>query len=212
MILPQLQQVRKHVQVKQNAVFKMTHDYSFRYGFSVTLESSLERDYFNFRHYENDFPFFEMQPDRIYYKSKNGHQTPYGADGRYIDENGEEHLDEVKYLIDANTPKNKLKHKLIEQHCVNHGIYFSVLTEIDIRVGERAANLCYLHPCWSLPSPVEELSQLCKKIDFTEATIQKWSTACTKNGFPPSLIRRAIAHKLIKCDITQPWTNLYLTV
>jgi hypothetical protein len=134
-----------------------------RYDFSITLESALEINYFNLRHYENNFPFFEMQPNWIFYNGKLVPRTPYAADDRYIDEDGEEHLDEVKYFCDANKSKDKLKHKLIEQHCNDIGIHFSVITEIDIRVGERASNLRYLYPCLAMPSPAEELTQLCSK-------------------------------------------------
>ena len=203
---------RQRTQVKQNAIYQMRHAHSHRYEFSVTLESTLEWDYFNWRHFEFDFPEFEMQPDRIYYHGKLGPRTPYGADGRYIDHNGEEHLDEVKYVCDANLEKNQIKHRLIESHCADIGVHFSVVTEETIHSGERASNLSYLHPCWAHPSPVDEFSRLYDKVAFKEADMHTWITASKKHGFLPCLIRRAIAYKLLKCDITQSWSDLYLSV
>jgi hypothetical protein len=200
------------LQVKQNAIFKMKHVHSHKYGFSAIVESDLEIDYFNWRHFEFDFPIFEMQPEPIFYIGSSGKQTRYTADGRYINENGEEHMDEVKYQVDANTKKNIIKHGLIESIFIERGIHFNVLTENVIRIGSRASNLSYLHPCWAHPSPIEELSKLCEKISFHEGNIQDWTRACEKHGFFPCLIRRAIAHKILKCDITLPWTNLYLSV
>lgn len=203
---------KQRVQAKQSPVYQTIHVFSHKYQFSATLESKLELDYFNWRQFEFDFPAFSIQPPPLFYKDLKGKLRRYTADASYIDENGQQYVDEVKYQRDADKPDIKIKHALIAQAYLAQGIYFNVLTEKTIHQGCRADNLKQLHACWAFPAPSEDFQCLLNYINYKEAPITQWITSAVSHGYSPCIIKRALAHKLLHCDITKPWKKLFLSL
>ena len=202
--------MNNRVQARQSSIRATTVAYSHRHGFSAYLESDLEVDYFNLRSYEDNYVYFKMQPEPIFYFQANQKQYRYTPDAECIDSSGLFYVDEVKYQAEAEKEKNKSKFLHIEKIYAQKGKIFRVVTEKQIRQGNRAENLRYLAPTWALPSPVEELSLFLEKLKYYSAPIQRLGADMLKDNQAPCLIRRALGHRLLKCDITQPWTELYL--
>ncbi len=203
--------MNNRVQARQSPIRATTVAYSHQHGFSAYLESDLEVDYFNLRSHEDDCVYFKMQPEPIFYFQTTQKQYRYTPDAECIDSNGLFYVDEVKYQAEAEKEKNKLKFSFIEKIYAEQGKFFRVVTEKQIRQGKRAENLRFLAPTWALPSPVEELSLFLEKLKYYSAPIQRLGAEMLKDNQAPCLIRRALGHRLLKCDITQPWTELYLS-
>lgn len=201
---------KPRIQVKQSPVRQTTLAHSHQYGFSAILESSLEVDYFLWRCFEGDFHHFKMQPTLLEYHDLSGKRHKYTADGELIDANNMFYVDEVKYLDESQMPDIKLKHDLIGKAYAIEGKHFRVMTEIEIRVGQRVPNLWTLLPTWAMPCPDRELTQLTDRLAYSEAHIYQLFEDSQALGFAPCLIRRAIGHRLLRCDITLPWEQLIL--
>lgn len=199
-------------QVKQSPINQITLVFSHKYLFSAVMESKLEVDYFNYVHFCFNYPDFHIQPDCLFYYDANNKAHRYTPDASYVDDNGELHIVEVKYQKEANKPDIQEKHALIAQAYLKKGMQFHVITEKTINQGERADNLRLLQPCWAFPAPEAELNGLLDCVEFTQGVITDWMAAAIKHGVKPCLIKRAIAHRLLLCDITRPWRELTLTV
>lgn len=198
------------VQAKQSPVRQTTHAYSHRYRCSAILESDLELDYFHWRCFEGEFTQFQMQPAPLFYEDEMGKEHRFTADAELIELDGTHYIDEVKYTADAIKPHIHDKHARVDALYRDDDKVFRVITDHDIRVGERADNLRILAPTWAWPAPVEEVQQLTHALPYHDAPIRDLFKTSQYLGLAPCLLRRAIGHRLITCDITQPWDQLHL--
>ncbi|WP_341939647.1 hypothetical protein [Marinimicrobium sp. C2-29] len=197
-------------QVRQSPVRSTGIGYSHRYRVAAIFESELEKDYFFWKCFEDrTYDYLRMQPEPLIYKV-GGRDRRYTPDAE-LSELGHVFVDEVKYWATSQRAKNLDKFNRIASLYEDEGKTFRMVTERDIRVGYRATNLRYLAPAWAHRSPQEEMERVQKLLPYRDAPIDKFLSDLTRNGFHPCLARRAIAHKLIRCDITLPWNRLYLT-
>jgi hypothetical protein len=201
--------MKDRIQSKQKFYSKTSIAYSENYGCAAILESALEIDYFNWRDFENDKDFFEMQPEKLVYKV-DGRERRYTPDAMYVLD-CEKTIEEVKYVTEANEPDNIQKHKLLEKIYAENNIKFNVVTEIEIRIGDRATNLRYLRPALPHPKPIEELQNLLKHTSKKSMHISKFIEFQKQFNAKDCLVRRAIAHKLLLCDLTEPYDSLVLS-
>ena len=201
--------MKNRVQAKQSPVRKTTLAYSHRYGCAAILESDLEVDYFNWRNFEGEFEHFQMQPDSISYEMQERRRR-YTPDSQLILHNTL-YVDEVKYKKEHEKPHNK--HKFDFLTCIYHdeSTVFRVMTEDDIRVGERANNLAFLAPAWAHEPPIDEFNTFAAKLSFNRTSISELHKHIVKHNQLHCLIRRAIAHRVILCDISKPWSELELS-
>jgi hypothetical protein len=86
-----------------------------------------------------------------------------------------------------------------------------VLTEDDIRPGHRAQNLRFLTPVLDLPSPIDEFETLLNATDRRSGSMTEFRGLLDDLTIDHSFIRRAVAHHLLQCDLTKPWSQLDLT-
>lgn len=203
---------KNRIQLKQHPIYQKTFAFSHKYGFSCILESKLEMDYFNLVHFCHDYLELEIQPSTLIYTNSKGNKTKYTPDVKYIDENGELFLVEIKYQKDAQNPEIKEKYDLIKNIYTSKGIHFDIVTENHIHKGARTSNLSQLQPCWAFQPPTDDLIKLLSQSRLRSGNIRAWENEAERFGFYPCLIKKSIAHKLLECDITQPWSELHLTV
>jgi hypothetical protein len=200
--------MKARTQTKQKFYGKTSIAYSEHYQCAAVLESDLEVAFLNLIDFEDFADNFEMQPNSIWYK-KGRKWIRYTADAVIII-NGHAIFIEIKYKKDANKEDLTVKHALLKQHFNKKGQYFLVLTEEDIRAGHRESNLCYLQPALSHPSPIEELKALLSLTKKTSMSIADFYKFQSKHKANDCLVRRAIAHKLILCDLTLHLDKLVL--
>lgn len=106
---------------------------------------------------------FIMQPPKFYYQL-NGKKTYYTSDGKIIYPSGKIFYDEVKYQVAADEPDTAYKHSVLaEEFSKLENTSFRVLTEHDIRVGERAENFMMLKPCLKHQPPVKALDNISQR-------------------------------------------------
>lgn len=201
--------MKNRIQAKQSPVRKTTLAYSHRYGCAAVLESDLEVDYFNWRNFEGEFEHFQMQPESFFYEI-NGNERRYTADAELI-ENNILFVDEVKFKYELGKPKNINKFNILAELYRTEDKVFRLMTEDEIRVGHRAKNLAFLAPAWAYKPPFDEFDSFSKKLKSKPSSISELHKQIVKHNQAHCLIRRAIAHRLIKCDITQPWSELHLS-
>ena len=203
--------MRQRKQGKQSFVRNTGFGFSHEHNTASVLESELERDYFLWRRYELGLgTFLQMQPPSIEYTNAKGNQTRYTADSEMI-EDGHCYIDEVKYQKDAEEPENVIKFAVLTQRFAQEGKIFRVMTEHDIRVGHRIANIRQLYTSKLHPAPHSEFKHLTHGIRFKHLYLQEAIALCKKKDVPLFIIKRAIAHQLFRTDITQPWPQLALT-
>lgn len=202
--------MKNRKQAKQKFYGKTTMAYSPQYHSVAVLESELEADFFNWVNFEGDYEHFEMQPDSIFYYHNNK-RLRYTADALLII-NSQRFYIEIKYKREADKPELREKFKRLEKYFNDNGCIFVVLTEENIRVGARANNLNYLHPAFSYSAPVEELNHLLKHSTKKTMSHDEFVTLQTKFNAKSCLLRRAIAHRLLSCDLTLPFQKLILTL
>lgn len=191
--------------VKQSPVRSSYLAYSHRFQRACALESTIERDYFNLLHFENTSSNVQTQPFSIYYhhNQKRLRYTPDFLVDQYIDE--------VK-LFKKTLTKDFIKKKCrLEQVFAKQVRVFRVITERDLRIGQRAQNLRYLQPALSRSAPTDEMKRLIQLYPTGNVRLDELQAELTSLAFDPSFIRRAIAHKLIGCDLTQCWATLQLS-
>ena len=175
------------------------------------LESSLERDHMRLESFElDDSEHFEMQPAPLPHLC-NGKLVNYTPDSKKVTKNGKNVVTEVKYKKDAERQDNQEKFKFLETQYKDKGETFKVVTETNIYIGHRSDNLAQLYPSLIHPSPVKEFNALTKNISPKKKTITQMHQIADRRGIPRIFVKRAIAHKLFRCDLTQPWSALVLT-
>ena len=200
--------MKTRTQTKQKFYGKTSIAFSEHYQCAAVLESDLEVDFFNLKEYENDFDNFEMQPEPIFYYV-NGKKTRYTPDAVGIKDGVATYI-EIKYAETADKPDLVEKHALIEELYEAKGAKFKVETELEIRGGHRPSNLSYFKPALSHPSPVQELSDLLRYTRKTHMHIHDFHALQRRYKAKDCLVRRAIAHKLIECDLTLHLDDLEL--
>lgn len=205
--------MKNRKQAKQKFYGKTTMAYSHQYQSAAVLESELEADFFNWVNFEGCYDHFEMQPDSIFYYHNNK-RLRYTADALLtITSQKSQHIYiEIKYKREAEKPELIEKFKRLKKYFNENGCIFVVLTEEDIRVGERANNLNYLHPALAYSAPVEELNDLLSHTTKKTMSHDEFVTLQTKCNAKSCLLRRAVAHRLLLCDLTLPFEKLILSL
>jgi hypothetical protein len=178
---------------------------------ACVLESELERDHMRLEAFElEDGENFEMQPEPLIHLC-NDKPVNYTPDSKKFVKNGKDIVSEVKYAKDAQTKENQEKFKFLEEQYEKKGDIFEVRTEHDIRIGHRSDNLAQLYPCLIHLSPTSEFYALTENITPKKKTLTQIHNIADRRGIPRIFVKRSIAHKLFKCDLTQPWRSLVLT-
>lgn len=203
---------KRRTQVLQHLYSQRAVSYSHKYKTSAVFESRLEAIYFNLHHFSCNSPHFEVQPCYFYYTNSNGKRCKYTPDFRYVDENGEEHIVETKYTKELEKPDVKQKMALLSQIFQEKGIHFHIVDETEMLNGELESNLMRIKRFLSYPIPIKEFYELYSQLNFNSAPMTKWRDSAANHGFNRALISKAIAHKLLLCDISKPWSELFLSV
>lgn len=144
--------------VKQSPVRGTQYVYSGHFQTVAALESELELDYYNLLNFERKAEHILIQPPSVYY-IVGGKKRRYTPDFESI-EDGCCYVDEVKYAVDTLSPEFQQKVHRLTVFFRNQGKIFRVITENDIRVGDRAKNLRYLSPALRLPPPIDDFNRL----------------------------------------------------
>jgi len=174
------------------------------------LDSGLERDHMRLEVFElEDGEDFEMQPEPLVHLC-NDKPVNYTPDSKKLAKNGRNTIREIKYEKEAQTKENKEKFKFLEEQYEKKGETFEVLTEHDIRKGHRPENLAQLYPSLIHSSPVNEFRALTANITPKKKTLAQMHRIADRRGIPRVFVKRSIAHKLFRCDLTQPWSSLVL--
>lgn len=173
------------------------------------LESALEVDYFNYLNVLGTQSYFEVQPYSVRYKI-NGREQRYTPD--FLVVLGDiTYIVEIKYQEEADSDTFQYKSRVLKSFFAKQKLLFIVLTEKDIQIGERAKNLKYLHSARKHQSPTKEIAEFLLALPYRSATISQFQQALRDSGLDPNLCRKAIAHKLINADLTQPWVDVELS-
>lgn len=200
--------MKARTQTKQKFYGKTSIAYSEHYQCAAVLESDLEGDFFNWIDFEHFADNFQMQSEPIFYELY-GKKRRYTADAIIIIDGYATYI-EIKYTKEAEDPELVIKHELLKELFKENGHGFEVVTEEDIRLGHRASNLSYLQPALSHPSPYDELKSLLSFTKKKSMSITDFYKFQIKHKANDCLVRRAIAHKLILCDLTLHLDELVL--
>jgi len=188
---------------KQSYVRSTYHVYSSFTRRVSALESKLEQDYFNLLNFERD-ALFVAQPESVEYKH-GAHIRRYTPDFEVTKQDGPIFVDEVKFVEDTLPDDFQEKCYLLTRFFAREDKVFRVMTEQQIRVGEREQNLRFLQPALRSDPPHDEFLAFIQKLSIRKATIADIASLLQEQGLRPCLIRRAVAHRLFRCDLTQPW-------
>ncbi|RKF22281.1 hypothetical protein DBZ36_01135 [Alginatibacterium sediminis] len=202
--------MRNRNQTKQSPVRQTTTMYSPVYGITGVMESDLEVDYFILRQFGPKLDFFQMQAESIRYQNAERKQYRYTADAAAIF-NGCYYIDEVKYFEDAIKPENQLKFRLLKEHFAKESKKFRVITEKDIRVGERANNLKQLFRALFNTLDVTSLKRFLRQLPYTQASLTELFDQARCANLPLDILYTSIAHGFLRGDLTRPWDLVELT-
>lgn len=198
---------------KQSPVRGTYYVYSDYTDQVAALESEIEVDYFNLLNFERTASSFIAQPGSEYYQTPGGERC-YSPDFRVV-RDGVIYVVEIKDVREIRGKMEKelaKKFLLLKKFFRQKGQVFIVLTDEDIRIGERHHNLNYLNPVLRHPPPISEMEELRKALpQLSTSHIFELQDRLRDLGLDPGLCRRAIAHKLMHCDLTQPWDDLQLS-
>ncbi len=196
---------------KQSPVRSTYYVYSDFTDQVAALESELEVDYFNLLNFERTASTFIAQPGSVFYDTPNG-QRRYSPDFRVV-KDGVIYIVEIKEVREIrNNQRLADKFRILKKYFRQRDQVFIVITDEDIRIGDRHHNLNYLNPVLRHPSPISEMEELRKALpQVSTANILELQDRLRELGLNPGLCRRAIAHKLMDCDLTQPWESLQLS-
>lgn len=195
--------------VKQSPVRGTHYVYSEHFNVVAALESELELDYFNLLNFERKATSIQIQPTSIFYMVANK-QRRYTPDFQVV-EDGVCYVDEIKYESDTHSFEFQRKAYRLSVLFEQQHKVFRVVTEKDIRIGERAKNLRYLSPALRLPPPLDEFTRFCASTNTHEMPLAELQQCLKPLGIKPCFTRRAIAHQLLRCDLTQPWPSLIVS-
>lgn len=112
---------------------------SLKMGRMIAFESLIEQDYLFFLDFEPDVLTFAEQPVQIEYiwEGKERHYTP---DFHVIRQTGEEFI-ECKPRKLVHSDENQRKFKIAREWCKGQGWHFRVVTDDEIRAGNRLKNI-----------------------------------------------------------------------
>jgi hypothetical protein len=192
-------------QAKQSPLRGTAIHYHHNVGASI-LESELELDYLNLRLFNRDFEYLKMQPGSIEFLH-NGKVRRYSPDAQSI-ENGVCYFDEIKYSTEVNKPEVAHKMSVLSEYYASNDQVFRVWTESEIRSGERHKNLLYLSPMFGFEPPHAEVDELVATLTSREIHILDLLEHINSRKLKPCLIRRALALKLLKADLTKKYDDL----
>lgn len=195
--------------VKQSPIRSSYLSHSAHYGRVYAVESTLELDYLNLIRFEKTAESVESQPFSIRFHLA-GRPRRYTPDFLVI-ENGVEYVDEIKTRNAANNPEFCQKAQKLSGFFRERGRVFRVLTEDDIRPGHRAQNIRFLAPVLDAPVPWDEYQTLLNATDKRSASMPELLKLLASVAITPSFVRRAVAHHLLQCDLTKPWSQLDFT-
>jgi hypothetical protein len=204
--------IRKpRIQAKQSFSRNTSVGYLKKLNRAFIFESELELDHMRLEAFElEDGEDFEMQPEPLIHLC-NGKLVNYTPDSEKSYKVGRNTVREIKYAKDANTEENKEKFKFLKEQYDAIGKNFEVLTEHDIRIGHRPENLAQLYPSLIHSSPINEFKALTVNITPKTKTLSQMHRIADSRGIPRVFVKRSIAHKLFRCDLTQPWSSLVLS-
>lgn len=199
---------------KQSGVRSTFIGYTKQFDNVTVKESTLERDYYNWMLFTlpHDAVFI-MQPNKFYYEL-NGKPTHYTSDGHITFPCEKIWIDEVKYYEESIEPAVLHKHQVLKgllEEDEKKKTTFRVLTERDIRIGERAENYKMLKPCLHHPAPVKVMEALLSKVKQPQLSLWELYTLADNKRINRSVIKNAVAHKLLKTDLTKAWNELVFT-
>lgn len=195
-------------QAKQSAV-RSTSIFYHPLSKTSILDSDLEHDYLILKIFQQKSEYLKTQPEPLFL-NVNGKIRRYTPDLESI-ESGDGFIDEVKHSTKAMSPENIDKFSIITAACAEQAKTFRVMTEKEIYNGERHKNLRYLAPVLKHPSPIEEVQILIASLDCKSMHIKELMQHIKNMGMKPCLIRRALAHKLLICDLTKKYSDLIIS-
>lgn len=193
---------------KQNAVRSTHIAYSAIMNRAAAFESTLERDFFLLTEFEADVELIDSQPPSFEYII-NDKKRRYTADFLVV-KNGVKQLIEVKYKKDTLSHEFKSKAEVLTAFFNKLNIKFFVVTEESIRVGARAKNIEMLITRMKLPPPTEQFKVLQSLLPTANMSVSELNKFLLDHHIDPSLISRAVAHGMIKCDLTKKWKEAKL--
>lgn len=194
---------------KQSPIRPSFLAYSNRFQRACALESHIERDYFNWLHFENTATDVQTQPFSIHYQHGKSRRR-YTPDFLVV-EDDQQYVDEIKAYKHTLSEAFQAKKRRLTHLFGKDGRIFRVITERDLRIGHRAQNLRFLQPALRRPAPVDGMKQLMNRCPVQAVRLAELQHKLPSFGLEPCFLRRAIAHKLIRCDLTQPWPCLELS-
>jgi hypothetical protein len=115
---------------------------------------------------------------------------------------------EIRTFYETQRADFKEKVNVLKNNFRKVGIEFTVVTENVIRETHRYLNNNMLIAALRHPSPVKEFEEIKTHIPRCNLSTQKLGKCIAKYGFKPCFIRRALAHKLIKADMSVHWSDI----
>lgn len=196
-------QMKSREQKRQSPVRSSYASGSHHYGKVFAIESALELDYLNLIRFQRQAEIIVSQPTHIEYVL-NGLPRRYTPDFLVV-EDDVRYIDEIKPQSAADKPKFRAKAEKLTEIYAARGEVFRVFTENHIRIGHRADNLRFLAPVLDTDPPTDEFETLLNATAIRKASLRGLSEFLEVIDIHPSFIRRAVAHQLIRCDLTKPW-------
>ncbi|PXX93234.1 hypothetical protein DIT71_00030 [Marinobacter vulgaris] len=193
---------------KQSPIRSSYLSYSAHYDRVFAVESTLELDYLNLVRFERKADRVESQPFSIQFHLRRRPRR-YTPDFLVV-EGGVEYVDEIKTAKAANQPEFCHKASKLTRYFAERGQVFRIFTENDIRIGYRAQNIRFLAPVLDTSTPMKELATLLNASSARSASMSGLREYVSYLEIEPSFVRRAVAHRLISCDLTKPWSELEL--
>ena len=200
---------------KQRKVAKQSYVRATYYGYSeltrcvYAFESSLELDYFNFLNFDGRQSYFDVQPFSVRYEI-NGQTERYTPDF-IVKFNGTTYIVEIKPSKDTQSEEFKHKVRVLKHFFASQNQEFCVLTEHHIHIGERANNLRYLQMALRQSPPIAPIQQFLGSLPTRSMTVRDFQQALRTAELNPDLCRKAVAHKLVKADLTPSWADVALS-
>lgn len=170
------------------------------------FESELELDFFTYLEFEFRNCEFRSQPYSIEY-TVNGRKRRYTPDVELVNGNHTT-IFEVKHSKVANTEVFFKKASILKELFALAGKDFVVVTEEDIYTGYRVDNLRFLRAAFNMTPPIQTWQKVQEAIPSFEGSIEELQDHIEQLGHDPALVRIAIAHKLIECDLTPHWVDI----
>jgi hypothetical protein len=87
-----------------------------------------------------------------------------------------------------------------------------VLTAHDIRVGERSEKFKMLKPCLKHQPPVKALEALLSNVKQSQLSLVELFDIADKQKIDRGVIKNAVAHQLLRADLTVAWKDLVFTL